>query len=450
MATAGNIDGPDALAAAAEALAAAAARLTESAAAVRAIRPESARPTVDALRHNPDLDAAFAEVTTRPGSVGPAADVAGRPVERHNPDLDEAFGVGPARRDRPADTVAAPAPPPLPTTPPPLPGGAGSGPASPTRADTARDLAGQTGATKLAEDAAQVGGLIRPGGTGGPGGGTSPSGRPGGGGIGAGGSPAGNVGAVANTVAQVAQVAQFIPGPIGAAAKAIAPVASAVGAAGGGGAGGGGGGTGGPGGGTSPSGPPGGGSGGGGFGGLGSTLSALSGPGLSGVGETAQKIAGMVPVVGDVVNGLMKFAKQVVESADAQHKLNMQYADASAAMAGVLAESEMRDWQRDREIGDKTAATARDLAESRANYQDSMGKVEALFSNIKNEVFSKLLDVLNTVLEPIAETLDGLNQILFTQSESTAADKWLDKVAAEAERRRQADEEWFRVRKGGN
>ena len=123
--------------------------------------------------------------------------------------------------------------------------------------------------------------------------------------------------------------------------------------------------------------------------------------------------------------------------------------DASAAMAGVLAEAEMRDWQREREIGDKTAETARDLAESRANYQDSMGKIEALFSNIKNEVFGKLLDVLNTVVEPFADLLEGINDILFTQSESTAANDWLDQAEKRAEARRKAGDEWFRVRRGG-
>lgn len=187
--------------------------------------------------------------------------------------------------------------------------------------------------------------------------------------------------------------------------------------------------------------------------------------GMGGRAAGAVAAAGPFAVVAAAVLAavlaLKVFHDIVVKNAKAQQNLNFQYADVSAAMAGVKVHFEIADIMRNREIGDKTAGTASVLSDSNTRYDDNAAQFEMLWSNIKNLGLAVLLESINSAIQPLAQVATQINDRILKLTETKEekeererremeAGTFLANARKEAEKRKAAGDEWFKRFKAPN
>jgi hypothetical protein len=148
------------------------------------------------------------------------------------------------------------------------------------------------------------------------------------------------------------------------------------------------------------------------------------GHGLRAGGEMAE---GIVPgPLGKLANASAKFSATLVESVDRLRDFNnqlfqsdMQFAEFSAAMAGVQIENEVRNAFLSAERGERRAESARFLAEGRFGLEQQMARFEDPFARIKDRLIGTLdraiargidLSGLGTVADVVSKILDWLDE----------------------------------------
>ena len=189
-----------------------------------------------------------------------------------------------------------------------------------------------------------------------------------------------------------------------------------------------------------------GGAGGGAAGGAAATAGAAAGAAALASNPVGWVMAavGSVAVLGVAVAttaiNMQKFSEALLES---QRGL----AQFSASMAMVFAESDMRKFMRNRDIGESTAGSARYLANAQNDLADNTAEIVKLFAGIKNYVTGFFDKVLSWLVAPLNAIAKILNEWFgFTKEKDTpqAMFEWLERTAREAQQRRQANDPRFR------
>ena len=125
--------------------------------------------------------------------------------------------------------------------------------------------------------------------------------------------------------------------------------------------------------------------------------------------------AGLTGLTGGVmaaVGAVQQFAAFVRDGAAAQQKMNFALAEASGAMAAVKLSSEMGDFFRDMEVGNRLSGSARELSGADQSFKDQMKEFEVLGGQVKNLLFATGLEVMAQVLKPFAELIQPINSAI--------------------------------------
>jgi len=111
----------------------------------------------------------------------------------------------------------------------------------------------------------------------------------------------------------------------------------------------------------------------------------------------------------------LKFGAAILESVekvrkftDEMHQANMQFAEFSGSMAAVQAQSEARDFERNRLSGDARSGSAGRLAEARGNLEDAARPIDDAWSNIKNDLTATFVNILSPIVEGVGKIVDKL------------------------------------------
>lgn len=120
-----------------------------------------------------------------------------------------------------------------------------------------------------------------------------------------------------------------------------------------------------------------------------------------GAAAGAAAALGPVAVAAGLVVGFKELHDAVVAGAKAQQAANFELAQYSAAMANVKAHADIDNIMRQREIGDRTAGTAAELAGANRDYDEGTKELSIAFANFKNVAFSAMLDAITQMMKPI-------------------------------------------------
>jgi hypothetical protein len=156
-----------------------------------------------------------------------------------------------------------------------------------------------------------------------------------------------------------------------------------------------------------------------------------------GFGGPSQALKGIGDITGDPVtkfaSGIMDAVDKLKTWTDQLHGANMQFAEFSASMARVQAESEVRTFQRMNEQGERRAASAQYLEEGRQNLSDQMAPIEDLWAKAQNYVGGALSQMTASILEPlsyIAKVLQKKDEEELSGGDTNLGE-WGDQLARE-------------------
>ncbi len=107
----------------------------------------------------------------------------------------------------------------------------------------------------------------------------------------------------------------------------------------------------------------------------------------------------------DLGGAVFKSIEKLRDWTDGLHKSNMQFAEFSASMASVSAETEMRRVRFSQRRGDARAETARDLSEARDRLSRGFAPFEDVMKNFMNFIGSNALNKVAAALEFIARKM---------------------------------------------
>lgn len=129
-------------------------------------------------------------------------------------------------------------------------------------------------------------------------------------------------------------------------------------------------------------------------GGIGSALMSTGNPYAMAAGAVLKLGAGAATAV-----------SKIKEWGDHLHEQNRMFAQFSGSMASVIAVDEARRILLQREMGERRAESARNLANARFRLDQTMAPMEDAFANLKNNVLTKLTDMLNTAAKGLDNRL---------------------------------------------
>jgi hypothetical protein len=172
--------------------------------------------------------------------------------------------------------------------------------------------------------------------------------------------------------------------------------------------------------------------------------------GVAGTG--AGKFAGAAGGVLMAVGVLGEFSKSVKESTDRLIEVNRQYAQFSSQMSLVMAQRDIREMQRKRQVGDDTADSAKALADSEQKRKDAGQNLETIGNKISNYIeagFNEVLTAIISIPDGIAEAIERA----FTgkgpkekEDKPLTAGEALDAVRQDYERQNARHAPWFNRR----
>jgi len=149
----------------------------------------------------------------------------------------------------------------------------------------------------------------------------------------------------------------------------------------------------------------------------------IAGHGFGTLEQTGKGMNAVMPGMGDTVEGVGKFGKQVSEAVeklrdwtDTLQQANMQFAQYSASMAAVQARAQVRQINLDIERGERRAGSAERLAQSQNKFGKAAAPWEDAWANFMNDFGAQMLDFATLELEGVKAILAYLN-IKFPQNE---------------------------------
>lgn len=137
---------------------------------------------------------------------------------------------------------------------------------------------------------------------------------------------------------------------------------------------------------------------------------AAAGMGLTGAaGSIAGGVTGVIAAAAAAIYGLGKAAKAASWAMlESQRRL----AENSPHMAQVFAQYDVKSIMRDLRRGRDQAATAKLLADTRAELSDTMQPLESLFANLKNLAFAGFNKIGSVLLKPFEWLASKINPLL--------------------------------------
>ena len=136
---------------------------------------------------------------------------------------------------------------------------------------------------------------------------------------------------------------------------------------------------------------------------------------LGGIGDlvgSAGTVAGAIPGIGPVIEGFTTLGKTMIDAIDGLrnfgeglHDANMQFAQFSGAMMGVMAEKKVAEIGLSAERGDRLAPSAEILAEGLQELQEGIAPFEDFFREFMNEGIGPVLKTIGGLLKEIATLL---------------------------------------------
>lgn len=130
-----------------------------------------------------------------------------------------------------------------------------------------------------------------------------------------------------------------------------------------------------------------------------------------GLGDMLSKALGPEAViVWETGKALAKLGEVAIDSARAMQQQNFQLAYASSLMAGVQARDEVNQLLRDREVGDRTAGTSQELADSLASFDEGLIDIKVILTDMKNVSLAEIVRLISEVMEPLGEAAKSFNE----------------------------------------
>ena len=127
---------------------------------------------------------------------------------------------------------------------------------------------------------------------------------------------------------------------------------------------------------------------------------AQQGIGLVEAGGAALRFAG---ALGLGVGAIAGFVSATVKATDAQIQSMARFGESSASMAMVMAQREVREINRQRQMGEELAPGAERLTKYEQERKDATKPIEVLWETAVNKILSRANDILAQALTPIGE-----------------------------------------------
>jgi hypothetical protein len=149
---------------------------------------------------------------------------------------------------------------------------------------------------------------------------------------------------------------------------------------------------------------------------------------------------------------LIAFKEAVVAAANAQQDANFKYAEFSPQMAQIQAQAQATEAFRDRDTGERLAATAATLNQSIQRYNDTTREQVVLLETIKNVMAGAMLDAVTDILKPLQTLARWANWKMNTTDPEPGPDMGtLEDLARSAQREieehRRRGDDWFKRRR---
>ena len=148
---------------------------------------------------------------------------------------------------------------------------------------------------------------------------------------------------------------------------------------------------------------------------------------------------------------LIAFKEAVVAAANAQQDANFKYAEFSPQMAQIQAQAQATEAFRDRDTGERLAATAATLNQSIQRYNDTTKEATVLLETIKNVMTGAMLDAVTDILKPLEAIARVANWFMNVKKPAPDEDMGTFEDLARAAQReieehRRRGDDWFKRR----
>lgn len=113
-----------------------------------------------------------------------------------------------------------------------------------------------------------------------------------------------------------------------------------------------------------------------------------------------------------VVKVLGEFSKAIKQATDQAIAMNRHYAEMSSAMAGVMAQRDVKELMRDMRKGQAIAPSARMLTEAEQSRKDSHEQIDVLGARLENMALAGLNKLAEAILTPFNDVAGAINQLI--------------------------------------
>lgn len=162
-----------------------------------------------------------------------------------------------------------------------------------------------------------------------------------------------------------------------------------------------------------------------GVGSLAGSLGALAGPEGMVVGKVVEGLTNMAASLAELPGKLREWGNQL-------HEANLKFAEFSASMGQVKADSDQRDFYLKQSQGESRAASAQYLSEQKGKFDQVMSPLEDLWAKVENYVSGMVLAKLSELVWPISAIAKWLGSSGASDTEDPGINEWLETMDREA------------------